>query len=164
MQRIIIIGSGCSGKSTFSRQLGDKLLLPVRHLDKHFWLANWTSKGEVTWQKELDKLIGEDRWIIDGDYKESYAKRAERADTIIFLDVPRYKTMARFIKRVIKNRGKTRADMAEGNIEKINYAYLKWLYKYDRKIPLNLVNMQKNTKNTYILSNKSQVKEFLNNL
>ncbi len=37
MKRIIVIGCGGAGKSTFSRNISDKLNIPVYHLDKIFW-------------------------------------------------------------------------------------------------------------------------------
>lgn len=37
MKKIIIIGSGGAGKSTLAKQLGEKLELPVIHLDALFW-------------------------------------------------------------------------------------------------------------------------------
>ncbi|TOH24481.1 AAA family ATPase, partial [Vibrio parahaemolyticus] len=37
MKRIAVIGSGGSGKSTFSALLGKKLNLPVHHLDQLYW-------------------------------------------------------------------------------------------------------------------------------
>ena len=36
-RRILVVGSGGAGKSTFARQLGELTGLPVVHLDRHFW-------------------------------------------------------------------------------------------------------------------------------
>ena len=37
MQRVAIIGSCGAGKSTLAKSLGEKLDLPVIHLDAHYW-------------------------------------------------------------------------------------------------------------------------------
>jgi len=37
MDRIMIIGCGGAGKSTLARKLGEKLSIPVVHLDKLWW-------------------------------------------------------------------------------------------------------------------------------
>ena len=41
MERILVIGCPGAGKSTLSRQLGEKLGLPVIHLDRLFWKPGW---------------------------------------------------------------------------------------------------------------------------
>ena len=41
MERILIIGCSGSGKSRLARQLGQKLGLPVVHLDQLWWKENW---------------------------------------------------------------------------------------------------------------------------
>ena len=41
MKRIMIIGSGGSGKSTFSSKLSEVLGLPLYHLDAYYWKPGW---------------------------------------------------------------------------------------------------------------------------
>jgi len=54
--KIMIIGSGGAGKSTFARQLGSLSGLPVYHLDRYFWKPGWVATPREEWaefQKEL---------------------------------------------------------------------------------------------------------------
>lgn len=50
--KIMIIGSSGSGKSTFSRELGEFLKLPVYHLDAFFWRPGWvqTPHESIDWE------------------------------------------------------------------------------------------------------------------
>ncbi len=41
LKRILIVGRGSAGKSTFAKVLGKKLGLLVYHLDKYFWKSGW---------------------------------------------------------------------------------------------------------------------------
>ena len=59
VDKIIVIGCGGAGKSTFSRKLSNKLDIPVYHLDKLFWNKGWIE----TPQKEFNKNV-----IFRNDY------------------------------------------------------------------------------------------------
>ncbi|WP_206064485.1 hypothetical protein [Neptunomonas sp. XY-337] len=41
MKKVMVVGSGGSGKSTLSVWLADELRLPVYHLDRLYWKPNW---------------------------------------------------------------------------------------------------------------------------
>ena len=48
-RRILVVGSGGAGKSTFARRLGELTGLPVVHLDRHFWRAGWKATPTDEW-------------------------------------------------------------------------------------------------------------------
>jgi adenylate kinase family enzyme len=157
----MLIGPGNAGKSTLAVELGNILGLPVYHLDRIFWLPNWVAKDRELFINEQKQIVAKENWIIEGDFKNSYDIRAERADTIIFLNIPRRLLIPRFFKRVYKYRGRTRPDITEGNIEKVNLEYLKWLYNYDRNIPKELISKYRDSKTVYILDKPKEIEKFL---
>ena len=114
IQRIVIIGSSGAGKSTLARELGKKLALPVVHLDKHYWHSGWVETETETWQKTVADLTKSEQWIMDGNYQETLNIRLQAADTIIFLDLPRWVCASRAIKRRLQYRNTPRPDMASG--------------------------------------------------
>ncbi len=89
MNRIVVIGNAASGKSTLSMKLQEITSIPVYHLDKILWKADWERTPEDEFTSEHDKILENSSWIIDGvAYKSTYEKRFEASDTIIFLDTP----------------------------------------------------------------------------
>ena len=68
MEKIIVVGCGGAGKSTFSRELSNKLDIPVYHLDKLFWNEGWIETPKAEFNKKIEKVINKDKWIIDGKY------------------------------------------------------------------------------------------------
>ena len=98
-RRIVVTGLAGSGKSTLSRALAAKTCLPVIHLDLHFWKPCWVAPSETEWRaKQADVLAG-DAWIADGNYHETLDLRLERADTVVFLDMPWWRCSGRALLR-----------------------------------------------------------------
>lgn len=98
-RRILIIGCPGSGKSTLSQRLSAQLNLPCYHLDDFYWQANWQRPKEVEWVAQLDTLIQNEEWIIDGNYYRYLPKRLTRATGVIYLDAPLYLCLYRIIVR-----------------------------------------------------------------
>lgn len=87
-QRIIVTGLAGSGKSTLSIALAAITGLPVIHLDLQFWEPGWVAPSETEWRERQLSVLAGDAWIADGNYHETLDLRLERADTVVFLDLP----------------------------------------------------------------------------
>ena len=166
MERIIIIGCGGAGKSTLARQLGEKLGMPVVHLDKLFWRPNWVQVSK----EEFDALhraeLEKERWIMDGNFNRTMPERIDRCDTVIYLDFSRFACLRGVFKRVLTTYGKVRPDMGEGCPERIDWEFLKWVWNYNRdKRERNYQLLNEATHaETIVLKNRREVNRFLGTL
>ena len=130
MRRIMIVGPAGSGKSTLARDLGAVLDLPVIHLDAHYWLPGWVEPPPDVWRERVRQLVLGETWIIDGNYSDTFDLRLAAADTIVFLDVPRHIYLGRVIVRSLRSFGRVRPDMAPGCRERLDVAFLRWVWTY----------------------------------
>ncbi len=130
MQRILVIGSGGAGKSTFAARLADISGLPLIHLDREYWRPGWVETPEDEWATKVDRLVGKDAWIIDGNYGGTMHHRLKACDTVIFLDIPRPICLQRVVRRRIRFQGRSRADMTNGCPERLTWAFVRWIWRY----------------------------------
>jgi adenylate kinase family enzyme len=87
-RRVIVTGLAGSGKSTFSLALAARTGLPVIHLDLHFWKPGWVAPSQTEWREKQRRVLAGNAWIVDGNYHQTLDLRLERADTVVFLDLP----------------------------------------------------------------------------
>ena len=130
MKKVLIIGSGGAGKSTFAKRLSEKTGLEVIHLDQLYWQPNWVETPKDEWQETVKKIIKSDKWILDGNFGGTMEMRVEACDTVIFLEMPRTVCVYRILKRVAKYRNKTRPDMAKGCNEKFDFKFFGWIWNF----------------------------------
>ncbi len=164
MKKVLVIGSGGAGKSTFSRRLGALTGIKVFHLDKLYWQPNWTESPKAEWQKTLENLLVKDKWIMDGNFGGTIEIRLTACDTVILLDLPRTVCFYRVLKRRIKYRNTNRPDMTEGCNEKVDFEFLKWIWDYPKtKKPQIEEKLQKfkNEKTIIRLKSQKEIEEFL---
>lgn len=119
MEKIVIIGSAGTGKSTFARKLGSILNIKVYHLDRVFWQRGWVIKPRETRIDILQHLVQDKQWIIEGSYLSSSEPRLNAADTVIFLDNAPLVCLQRIIKRHLKYHEHSRRDIPEGSKDKL---------------------------------------------
>jgi adenylate kinase family enzyme len=132
MQRVMIVGSAGSGKSTLARQIGSLLDLPVVHLDTLYWRPGWIETGPDEWREQVRAASQPDQWVIDGNYSDTIDLRFDRADTAIFLDIPRRTCLYRVLRRSVLHHGEIRPDCAPGCPERFDWTFLKWVWAWPR--------------------------------
>jgi adenylate kinase family enzyme len=132
MRKVLVIGSGGAGKSTFAERLGERTGLPVIHLDSLFWRAGWKETPRDVWAARVDELLKGDEWIMDGNYGGTMERRLAACDTVVFLDLPRTLCLWRVVLRSLRYRGRTRPDMAEGCDERMTWEFVRWVWDYPR--------------------------------
>ena len=165
--RILVIGYPGAGKSTFATELGKLTGLPVIHLDREFWQPGWVQKPKDLWREHTRLLADRDEWIMDGSYDHTLDIRLQRADKVIFLDYSRYLCLWRVIKRVMTNHGTVRSDMADGCPEKIDLAFLKFVWNYRRdRYPIvhKHLNDHYATGELIVLKNPAETRAYLSSL
>lgn len=159
MKRILIIGLQGSGKSTFANKLGQSLDRKVIHLDKLYYRSGWQAVSKPEWQEILKEVTLQKEWIIDGNYHSSLDARIELADTIVFLNFPKWLCLFRAYKRSFKK--DQPFDKAKGNNEKVSFDLIKKILRYPKNEVLNKLEKHKNTKKIFILKNSNEAEALL---
>jgi adenylate kinase family enzyme len=131
--RILVIGCSGAGKSTLAKAIAERHGLPLIHLDRCYWRPGWVAPSEAEWAAEVDRLIAQPEWVMDGNFSSTMPRRAERADVIVFLDLPRWLCLLRVLRRVVLGYGRARADVAPGCPERFDWAFMKWIWNYPKR-------------------------------
>jgi adenylate kinase family enzyme len=125
-QRIWITGPAAGGKSTLARALGQKLGLPITHLDQmRFEPGTWTERPAEAFLADVEEVVRGEAWIIDGNYFSFLADRLERATGIVSLSSPRLSNFRRYILRCM--RPAHRVGTMPGAGETPNWAMIRWV-------------------------------------
>jgi len=165
-KRILVIGSGGAGKSTFARRLGEALGIEVVHLDALYWKPGWVEPSKEEWAHTVEGVLKRDAWIMDGNYSGSLAPRIDACEAAIFLDLPRTTCLWRVLQRWAKYRNTTRPDMADGCREQLSWEFLSWIWNYpNRSRPkvVRLLEEERNAGKAVWLQTPGAIDQFLEN-
>jgi len=100
MRRIVILGCSGSGKSTLARRLGERLGLPVVHLDVLFWEPGWVEPDNEAFRARVRASMTGDAWISECNYiSRTFDLRLPRADQIVWMEPPRHVCIRRILVR-----------------------------------------------------------------
>jgi adenylate kinase family enzyme len=131
MQRIMIIGPSGSGKSTLAHTIGQRLSLPVVHLDRAYWGPGWVAPAKDAWRSRVAELAAADAWVMDGGYSSTFELRLPRAEAVIWLDLPRRVYFPRTVWRLMRHYGRERGDVGPGCRERFDLGFFRdWVWTY----------------------------------
>jgi len=123
LQRVLVIGSSCVGKSTFARALADAASLPYVELDQLFWGPNWTAKPLEEFRSLVDRASAAERWVVEGNYGDVRDVLWPRAGVVIWLNYTFPVIFWRAMRRTVF-RNITRQELWSGNRESFTRSFL----------------------------------------
>jgi hypothetical protein len=115
---VIASASGC-GKSTVARALAASLGVPYVELDAIHHRAGWTELAADELRRRVEPIVAGDAWVIDDSYRSKLGGLVlERADTVVWLDLPRRVWLPRLLLRTAR-RVALRQKLWNGNRESL---------------------------------------------
>ena len=166
MERILIIGCSGSGKSTLARALGEKLGLPVVHLDRLWWREGWENVTKEDFDEALEQDLAKSRWIMDGNYSRTMEQRLQKCDTILYLDFGRWECLLGMCQRVLGNYGHVRPDMSDGCPERFDPEFIKWIWNFNKNNRVRNYTWIAKARHaqSIVLKNRREVRQFLESI
>jgi adenylate kinase family enzyme len=168
VERVLVLGSGGAGKTTLSAKLAAVTGLPLIHLDTLYWRPGWVRPPEEEWEAIVGELLTRERWIMDGNFAGTVARRAEITDTVVFLDVARVRCLIRALRRVVRPPDRVRPDLPDSYRERFDREFARWIWSYPKKFRPRILAVLDDVRHrggTVVeLHDDAEIESFLNNL
>jgi adenylate kinase family enzyme len=118
-ERVCVVGSSGSGKTTFARELAARLCVAHVELDALHHQPGWQPLALEKLRAQVDAACpAGGRWVADGNYQKVADLTRDRADVIVWLDLPRPVVIRRLLRRTLR-RGLLREELWNGNRESL---------------------------------------------
>jgi adenylate kinase family enzyme len=133
VQRILVIGTTGSGKTTLARAIAGRLGLPHGEQDSWFHQPGWQAAPTEQFRARVAAFTSQNAWVMDGNYSKARDIGWARADTLVWLDYPAgivfWRLLTRTVRRVL-----TRQELWNGNRESLRNVVqpdspLPWFFK-----------------------------------
>ena len=123
MQRVVVVGTSCSGKTTLARQLSRVLGAPHVELDGIHWMPDWQLRPVDEVRRMVGEAAAAERWVMDGNYSAVRDIVWGRATTVVWLNYSFHVVLWRCLSRTIR-RAITREVLFSGNRESFRMSFL----------------------------------------
>jgi adenylate kinase family enzyme len=115
VERILVAGTSGSGKTTVARALSRRLGIPHHELDALHHGPGWVKRADF--EDDVARFAATDAWVTEDQYHRFLGDLLwERADTVIWLDLPRRTVLQRVLRRSMA-RAVSRRELWNGNRE-----------------------------------------------
>ena len=123
-ERINVVGTSGSGKTTFARRLAQTLRLPYYEMDAVFWKPGWRESPYDEFLPRIEEITRQPRWVLDGNYSRTQPVKWKQVQQVIWLDLPFLMTIWRVTARTVR-RARTQEELwlGTGNRESLREAF-----------------------------------------
>ena len=123
MQRVAVVGTTGSGKTTLARTLAGALEVPHVELDALHWGPGWSAAGREAFRENTELALAGDSWVVDGNYKKVRDIIWSRADMVVWLDYSVGTILRRLFVRTLR-RSLGHEELWNGNRETFRTQFL----------------------------------------
>ncbi|MEU4237075.1 AAA family ATPase [Actinoplanes sp. NPDC026619] len=113
-RRVLVAGASGSGKTTLAARVGVLLGAPHVEIDGLYHGPSWTRRAEF--EDDVHRFSAGPSWVTEWQYDSVRAHLADRADLLIWLDLPRTTVMRQVVRRTLLRRLR-RQQLWNGNVE-----------------------------------------------
>jgi adenylate kinase family enzyme len=113
-RRVLVAGVSGSGKTTLAARIGELLDLPHTEIDALFHGPDWTPRP--SFEVEVDAFTSAGSWVTEWQYSSVRPLLAQRADLLVWIDLPYPVVLARVVRRTLRRR-LLREKLWNGNVE-----------------------------------------------
>ena len=100
-QRILIVGTTGSGKTTLAQKISAALSIPHIELDAIHWQENWEPLPVDEFRKRVSQALTQSTWVVDGNYSKVRDITWQHADTVVWLDYGLPRVLFQLLKRTL---------------------------------------------------------------
>ena len=113
-RRVLVAGTSGSGKTTLAARIGDELGIEHVEIDALFHGRNWTPRA--TFLDDVERFSAGAAWVTEWQYSQVRPLLAQRADLVVWLDLPRHVVMRQVVARTVRRR-RHREELWNGKVE-----------------------------------------------
>jgi len=114
--RISVVGTSGSGKTTVAAEIAKRLNIRHVELDALHWKPGWTEASLDEFRRQVDETTSEESWVVDGNYSKVRDIVWGKAETVVWLDLSFGVVFWRVLRRTI-SRIMTGEELWSGNRE-----------------------------------------------
>ncbi|TSB45963.1 DNA topology modulation protein FlaR [Alkalicoccobacillus porphyridii] len=168
-EKIRIVGSVGSGKTTLAKILSNKVQIPYYELDTVVWKRD-SSGGDIRRTEQerdnyLSSLLNSTSWIIEGVHFQNWVLHTfDRAQLVIFIDTPYLLRIYRITLRYLKQITGKEASHYDPTF-KIFLDMFKWNHDFEYSAKPKLLRyIKENNLNCITIKNEKELKRFLQDI
>ena len=113
-RRIVVAGVSGSGKTTLAARIGERLGIEHVEIDALHHGPGWVPRPEFL--ADVRALVAREAWVTEWQYAAARPLLLERAELLVWLDLPTWRTMWQVTRRTVLRRVR-RQVLWNGNTE-----------------------------------------------
>jgi adenylate kinase family enzyme len=110
-----VVGVSGSGKTTLALRISARLGIPHADIDGFFHGAGWVRRPEAV--ADVTAFVAGEAWVIERPYDEVREPVYDRAELVVWLDLPTWRVMWQVTRRTVLRRMR-RTVLWNGNVER----------------------------------------------